>query len=112
MKNSGSSVLSSPGSNVPKGRATVLKIGGKNYVLCDEDVFQAANSLEYFETIRKHFLELANEDGDALEQTIKQLIERAFETRYPGVSTGDYFTSNRVRDIVLKLGFDRKISDW
>jgi hypothetical protein len=89
----------------PTGRLATFRIASKSYSLSDQDIYQAAKTLDYPETIRRYCVELPDKRGKIEEFPIKQVVRKALKTKYPDEFTETYFTAHRVRDILRKLGF-------
>ena len=90
---------------VPTGRIATFRIARNTYGLSDQDIYEAAKTLDYPETIRRYRVELPDRQGEIEEFPIKQVVRKALKTKYPKVFTEKNFTAHRARDILRKLGF-------
>jgi hypothetical protein len=95
---------------VPRGRIATFRIAGNSYSLPDQDIYEAAKTLDYPDTIRRYWVELPDGKGEIEKFPIKQVVRKALRTKYPDIFSETYFTAHRARDILRKLGFSVKES--
>lgn len=87
------------------GKTINFKMKGISYSSSDKEIIEAAKNLQSPETIRDYYVELADGKGVVQEFPIKQVVRKALQTAYKGKFAEDYFTSQRARHVLTKLGF-------
>jgi len=82
-----------------------FKMGGTPHTVSDLDIVQAAKQLRYPETIRDYYVELSDQNGQTQQYPIKQVVRKTLQNKYGSGFKEEYFTSQRARHVLIKLGF-------
>jgi len=105
-----------PGSKIAATGNTVnFSINRTSCSLSDNDIIIAAKIVMSPDTIRGYYVELEDGMGVLREFPINQVVRKALEITNQNTTIKDiedYFTSQRAKNILTKLGFTVKTKGW
>ena len=86
-------------------KTITFRMKGIPYTLTESNIIEAANALESPDIIRDYFVKLMGKSGIIQDFPIKQVVRKALITTHAEKFSEDYFTSQRAKHVLEKMGF-------